>query len=774
MGPGRADRREGRGWSRIQQGLEERSNWWDRILDLPLLWGFLAVVGCTWLLLPAAGSRLPEWVPGEVAAFDVVVPQDLTLPDDVATEAMREEARAAVLPVYDLEPRIATELAADLGSVFAACRDQLAAGELRVGELAAASSLRVSDGTIGVLRSAGCSEALEEALTDVLAATYRFRVVDDLRALERRGERGVVVRNLATETERITSVGEFVGLVDLRSGLEDTVRTGLLEQDAVHRRWIKPALELLLANLGPDLVFNRAETARRVQLAADQVQPRSQVFRRGQVLIRRGDTVTQAVARTLRLMHQSRTELTSATTVSGIALVVAVMLFGWQVILRHLPAGAERRGRLSMILILMTLFVALDRLAVFMATAVATSGHGPSTATVETYLWAVPYAAGPVTVALLVGTLPAMVFAVGMALTAGLMLDGGFVAVVFSLVSGLTGVLLAPRFTGRSTFTRLGLLVGLANVVMVAILELYRGLPLPPAGLGVAAGCALVGGPLSVGLATLLLPLMEGVFGITTDLRLLELSNQNLPLLKRLSLEAPGTYQHSLAVSNLAEAGADAVGCNGLMLRVCAYYHDLGKLFKPEYFIENQRGGNPHDALSPSMSSLVIISHIKEGLALARRERLPLPIRQAVATHHGTKLIRYFYSRAQERSDPDKLEVRESDYRYPGPKPHTKELGILLLADAVEAAARTLENPTPSRIQSMIDRIFSDTLEDGQLDSSELTFRELDRVASAFLWVLTNMYHHRIDYPGFDFNRRQSRRESGSVPVGTKAVLAGS
>jgi cyclic-di-AMP phosphodiesterase PgpH len=276
-----------------------------------------------------------------------------------------------------------------------------------------------------------------------------------------------------------------------------------------------------------------------------------------------------------------------------------------------------------------------------------------------------------------------------------------------------------------------------------------------------------------VGIATVLLPLLESLFGITTDLRLLELSNQNLPLLKRLSLEAPGTYQHSLAVSNLAEAGADAVGANALLLRVCAYYHDVGKLVKPEYFVENQRGPNPHDGLTPSMSALVIISHVKEGLEVARKAKLPLAVRQAIGTHHGTKLIRYFHSRAKERNGSSKEEVRESDYRYPGPKPHSKELGILLLADAVEAAGRTLEYPTPPKIQGMIDRIFSDTLADGQLDSSELTFRELERIASAFLWVLQNMYHHRIDYPGFDFNRRHGRRDAGVLSLAAKALPGG-
>jgi hypothetical protein len=170
------------------------------------------------------------------------------------------------------------------------------------------------------------------------------------------------------------------------------------------------------------------------------------------------------------------------------------------------------------------------------------------------------------------------------------------------------------------------------------------------------------------------------------------------------------------------------------------------------------------------MSSLVIQSHVKEGIEMAREAKLPMPIRQGIATHHGTKLIRYFFYKARELAVEGKSEVRESDYRYPGPKPHTKELGILLLADAVEAAARTIEQPTPTRLQVMIKKIVDDALEDGQLDHSELTFSELDKMASAFLWVLTNMYHHRIDYPGFDFNRRVQPRESRSVQLGTATV----
>jgi hypothetical protein len=358
-------------------------------------------------------------------------------------------------------------------------------------------------------------------------------------------------------------------------------------------------------------------------------------------------------------------------------------------------------------------------------------------------------------------------------LTAGILLRGDFEVVVFALAAGLVGALALQRLSDRGRLSRVGIAVGACNVAVGGILALYRGVPEMPETMAVSAAAAFIGGPLAVVVASSLLPVFEWLFGVTTDMRLLELSNQNLSLLKQLSLEAPGTYQHSLAVGNLAEAGADAVGANALLLRVCAYYHDVGKVQKPEYFVENQRGANPHDTLSPSMSSLVIQSHVKEGLEIAVREKLPLPIRQAIATHHGTKLIRYFYSKAQDQSDPDLGEVRETDYRYPGPKPHTKELGILLLADAVEAAARTLEVPSPGKIQSMIDKIFTDALEDGQLDDCALTFSELDKIASAFLWVLTNMYHHRIDYPGFEFDRRQRKRDTGPLQVGSKTVAAG-
>lgn len=762
----RNGRTDPRAASRIQRGLEHRAGWWDRVLDLPFLWGFVAVAACTWLLLPVGARTIPAWAPGEVAAFDVVVPRDMTLPDEAATEALREEARAEVLPVYDHEPRLQFELSEGVSSLFAACRGQLAAGELSLEGLAPATVLHLEPPVVRALTQAECGEELELALLDLVARLSKQRIVDDRRALEQRGERGVVLRNLANDSQRTVGLGELADALDLRGDVETTARTWLLEYDVVRRSWIKPLIDLLDANLTPNLVFNRAETAARVRAAAAQVTERSQTLRRGQVLIRRGDTVTPAVSRTLDLIGRQRRELSSYSTGIGIGLLVTLVAVAWWRLLPSFGPPTETASRLSMIFLLMIATTAAFRLGLYLAGAVALNSQGEALSQVEVYIWGVPWAAGPVAVALLLGLQPAVLFAVWVAIAAGVLLGGDFAVVAFALTSGLVGATASQRYKERSLFTRIGAVVGLANVVALGVVLLYRGVPVAPTELALAGLFAFVGGPLAVGTAGFLLPALEKMFGITTDIRLLELSNQNLPLLKRLSLEAPGTYQHSLTVGNLAEAGAEAVGANALLLRVCAYYHDVGKLVKPEYFVENQRGPNPHDNLSPSMSALVIMSHVKEGLELARRERLPLPIRQGIATHHGNKLIRYFYGRAQERATPETGEVRESDYRYPGPRPHTKELGVLLLADAVEAAARTIENPTPSKIQNMIDRIFADALEDGQLDETELTFSELDKVANAFLWVLTSMYHHRIDYPGFDFNRR-GRRDSGPVHVGT-------
>lgn len=244
-----------------------------------------------------------------------------------------------------------------------------------------------------------------------------------------------------------------------------------------------------------------------------------------------------------------------------------------------------------------------------------------------------------------------------------------------------------------------------------------------------------------------ILPVIESLFSIVTNIKLLELSNPNNELLKRLQMEAPGTYHHSIMVGNLAESAAEIVGGNNILLRVSAYYHDIGKLSRPEFFKENQlTSKNPHDEISPNLSTLIIINHVKIGLEMADEYKLPQEIKDMIGQHHGTTLVKYFYITMKNDETNDKP-VLEEDFRYPGPKPQTKEAGILMLADSVEAAVRSIKDPTPRKVDEMVYNIFSDKLDDGQLDECSLTFKDVVAIRESFLKTFGSIYHSRIEYP---------------------------
>ncbi len=258
-----------------------------------------------------------------------------------------------------------------------------------------------------------------------------------------------------------------------------------------------------------------------------------------------------------------------------------------------------------------------------------------------------------------------------------------------------------------------------------------------------------------------LLWMFEKGFKVTTDITLLELSDTNQPLLRELSLKASGTFNHSLQVANLAEAACDAIGANALLVRVGALYHDIGKMNKPEYFIENQQGGiNPHDKLKPSMSALILVNHVKDGLTMAKESRLPVVIQDFIVTHHGTHRIDYFYNKARAQAEPDAPQPREVDFRYPGPRPRSKEMGVLMLADSIEAASKSLDKPTPKKLEGLIEALVKNRIEDGQLDHCPLTFADLTKIKSTFLSVLSGIYHFRVKYPGQEEKDTPTEKES--------------
>jgi putative nucleotidyltransferase with HDIG domain len=349
---------------------------------------------------------------------------------------------------------------------------------------------------------------------------------------------------------------------------------------------------------------------------------------------------------------------------------------------------------------------------------------------------------------------------------------------VVSLVSGITAVLLTNKVRKRVQLLRAGLWVGGVSLLLAVVLgrldigscfgsEAVACLRVLGLGSAAAFGTGLctalvVGG---------LLPVFEGMFRVTTDISWLELSDLNHKLLRRMQLEAPGTFHHSLIVAALAEAAAETVGANAQLCRVCAYFHDVGKLKKPTYFIENQQDGaeNPHDSLTPTMSALIIIAHVKDGVDIAVKHKLNPRIIDVIQEHHGDSLVYFFYRRAQEQKkaemekvdrrleNPEDLpQVEEKSFRYPGPRPRTRESGIIALADMVESASRSLRKPTPAKIRALIDELVRTKINDGQLDDCPLSLRELALVKESFANTLRSMMHSRIDYPGKDDERSAS------------------
>ncbi|MDI6774266.1 MAG: HDIG domain-containing protein [Verrucomicrobiota bacterium] len=372
-----------------------------------------------------------------------------------------------------------------------------------------------------------------------------------------------------------------------------------------------------------------------------------------------------------------------------------------------------------------------------------------------------PYAFVPLLAGILLDTTVGIAAGLWTGLALALMAGRSLPLFICGMLASLVAVTLAGNVRARSRVLKTGTVAGLSQIACVLGLAAlhWRNPDWPLRLTAHQAVACLAGGFLSAMLALLFLPLLEISFRITTDIRLLELSDLRHPLLQRLAIEAPGTYHHSLLVAGLAQAAADEIGANSLLARISSYFHDVGKLTKPEFFAENIHGRtNPHDDLPPSMSSLVITSHIKEGLSLAASHRLPEPIRRAIREHHGTSLLSYFHYKARsqierplfdtEKASPNgSIKVDETVFRYHGQKPSTRESTIVCLADAVEAASRTMEKTSPGHIEELANQVVNSRLEDDQLDQCDLTIAELAKVKRSFVFTLTNMLHSRVPYP---------------------------
>ncbi|NSW87797.1 MAG: HDIG domain-containing protein, partial [Syntrophobacteraceae bacterium] len=348
-----------------------------------------------------------------------------------------------------------------------------------------------------------------------------------------------------------------------------------------------------------------------------------------------------------------------------------------------------------------------------------------------------------------------LIFSLVLTIFAGLLFGKDFEIFFYFLMGSFVAAHGVSPCRNRMIPIKAGLLVGCSNTILIVL-----GASLQDqwvfTRIMTDAFFGFCGGIFAGILVTGLTPLAEMIFNYTTDIKLLELATMDQPLLQELMVEAPGTYHHSIIVGNMVEAAAKSIGANSLMAKVAAYYHDIGKIRKPLYFIENQFDcENRHEKLAPSMSSLILISHVKEGVELARQHRLGKDITDIISQHHGKSFISFFYNKALEAREKAKSgkaaalpPINIDDYRYPGPKPQTKEAGLVMLADMVEAACRSLTEPTPARIQGMVNRLINNAFSDGQLDECELTLKDLHHIAKHFNQILATVHHKRIEYPG--------------------------
>jgi putative nucleotidyltransferase with HDIG domain len=675
------------------------------------------------LLYPSQDARPPLILKeGSIARRDVLAPFTFTVyKNEEQLEDERKEAADRVAPSFDLVARPGAD------SLLTAYVDS-AGAILATGGTADSLAVlrpRVSRSSLEALAAPSGTDVLTLA-EGLISPLLRLRIVGDRDAVE--GHDHVLVL-AGADPEAIPS-DSLHALQDLLESLVARARERLAEDEAA----VAAALELGRAFLGPNLFYNSQDTERRRQRAAAEV---SEV--KGSILEKEAiveahrrvtaDDVDELASLAQEMARREGRGSASQAIAQGFGNVFLVLLAAG-VLVSYLVVYRRRvLERTSHVLIIAGLVVAV------VASGKALGNVHPA---------AVPLPAAAMLVSMLFGSGLALAFSLVCSLLVSSHFGYDFWALLLPLVGGITAAYAVRRVRHRWRFyVALAVIAATVSLGVVTMNFVLVGSSKDVL-IGVLWAVANAAGSSFFVMGTL--PLFEALSGLATDLSLLELSDLNRPLLRRLALEAPGTYHHSLLVGSLSEAGARAVGGNELLARVASYYHDIGKIAKAEYFVENLRGQrNPHEKLSPNMSALIIVAHIKEGLEIARKARLPKLIRDIIPQHHGTGPISFFYQKAL-ALDPDTT-LKEHDFSYPGPKPKSKEAGIIMLADSVESATRTLAEPSVTRLKGMTKKVIQLKLEREQLDECDLTFRDLNCIEESFVSVLAGVFHSRVEYP---------------------------
>ncbi len=721
-------------------------------------WGYGLVVMLASLLFLSLFSGINfDYAPkifmvGTVADADVVANRELLVEDIQATNARREQLRNAQPLVYDLSLSAYEDFYNKIVAILSEVNGlNLGTEYVAIKDLENALTPEIAEEVLEQLASPALQKYLDTHLFPAVRSALNGGLVSDVRA-GRIGEAGVFIRTVETGEESF----RHESLPDVQSSLVQL--SGVIRADTSLDELEKRALIILLSAFMPSsLSLNRALTEERSKAVAQEVDPIFYSIHRGEVIVRKGDMVTREQQTKLQSLYESGDDILQIRYSLGLFILSFLISLG----LVMAPSGKTGTSLRNKDFLFIAFLLVGATLAAKLAYILAADSGDSSN---------VPLLAYAFPVAGLVGIV-AMVFAARRYCTIGLLLalfttimfKGDIALFFYYFLGGMVATLLVTRTQSRQDVVWSILPLSMMQVFFWLAVSLMNQSPLgqylPQI---VAVVCNSI---VSVLILFAFSPILEMLFSYTTRFRLMEFMSLEHPLMQDMMVSMPGTYHHSLVVANMVEAAAKAIGANSLLCKVGALYHDVGKLSHPDYFIENQFGGrNKHDKLAPSMSALILTSHVKKGAELAESHKLGEEITALIAQHHGTRLISYFYHKALNMGE----NVRESDYCYAGPRPQTKEAAILMLADSVEASSRTLTEPTPARLKTHIDKIVKGIFSEGQLDESALTFKDLHKISEQFLRILTGIFHQRIAYPAG--NTKEPAKESTTPKVEEKKL----
>ncbi len=716
------------------------------------------------LLVPGGAHRLPGAdALGMPAPATIKADRDYDIVDEAATARRRTEAAEAERPVYQHDAGAADEADARIHAAFELMRAEEAAlapgrAGARDGELArryaaqrdafvARLQVVVREDDLAALGAARFSEPVERELAGLARKGLTGMVVQDEALLAADRERGFVVRTVsdgAPQGERVVS--DLALVRALAMARDEVVRAAEVRLEREPPALQAAVRRLATAMVRPTLVHDQAETGRRRAEAAARVKQVGIPVKRGEKIIGDGERIEKrhlVVFDGMRALRRGE-ELGVARAGAG-ALVALMVVLLWRFARRSLRRFRPARRDAMLLAALLVGTFALGFVGFAIADALQERFPIFAPAALQ-YL--VPFAAGAMIVRQVMAAETALLFALAAGLGAGLLAGQSISYAVYATLTSVAAAGVVSGNRDRAGLFRAGLGVGLVGLALVVAIGLHGGRGVGEVAVGALA--ALLGGAVLLPVAVVgVLPVVEGAFGYVTDVKLLELANLNHPALKELIVQAPGTYHHSILMGSLVEAAAQEIGANPLLARVCAYYHDLGKIRNPLYFAENQRGENRHDGLAASMSALIVKRHVTDGLELARQWRLPRVVQDAIPQHHGTRHVGYFWAKAQRNAEEGgtRTGADEGVFRYPGPKPQSREVALVMIADACEASARALEDPNDAALRSLVAKRINEVFSEGQLDECELTLRDLNAIAAAMVRALEAIYHTRPEYP---------------------------